>query len=205
MEAATALLALHNLPTSTVKKRKKPSSDSPFSPGTRVSVYWENEDEWFSGVCHNTTTRGTYVVYDDGDRRYHNFEKEEFRFEASDHIQHTCLCGKTYTYEGWLRRHKQTCSVFQDAQIVPDPEPPPNPRMNDVAFREYMKTVVVCPICMDTCNKPRMITKCGHWMCTSCLESHLNVKKDCPICRHPLPNMRHTVVHSVLQSIIDRV
>ena len=42
-----------------------------------------------------------------------------------------------------------------------------------------------CPICYTT-NKDKIITKCGHSFCKSCIDKWTKSKNTCPICRTQL-------------------
>ena len=54
----------------------------PPKPGTRLDVYWEGEKKWYSGIVQNTTNRrGTRILYDDGDIRWHHLHRENVIYE----------------------------------------------------------------------------------------------------------------------------
>lgn len=42
---------------------------------------------------------------------------------------------------------------------------------------------------MNKNNKPFMITPCGHYFHSICLESWLKHKRECPTCRTEIPSM----------------
>lgn len=39
-----------------------------------------------------------------------------------------------------------------------------------------------CPICMDTFDNPKKLSKCGHVFCTDCIEAQFKVTPKCPNC-----------------------
>ena len=40
-----------------------------------------------------------------------------------------------------------------------------------------------CAICMDECNRPKALDRCGHIFCTACIDRYFNeVKPQCPCC-----------------------
>lgn len=40
-----------------------------------------------------------------------------------------------------------------------------------------------CIICYDNMNKP-ILTPCGHMFCNSCIQTCINMKPECPMCKH---------------------
>lgn len=42
----------------------------------------------------------------------------------------------------------------------------------------------VCPVCMDTFERPT-VTQCNHWFCAECIETSLEFRPNCPMCRRP--------------------
>ena len=52
--------------------------------GTRLNIYWEGEKKWYSGIVQNTTSRrGTRILYDDGDVRWHHLHRERVEYVSS--------------------------------------------------------------------------------------------------------------------------
>tara|TARA_B100001758_G_C18415022_1_gene618869 strand:- start:2426 stop:3376 length:951 start_codon:yes stop_codon:yes gene_type:complete len=64
--------------------------------------------------------------------------------------------------------------------------------MEDEEIREQLKTVEIktdgnCPICMnEVLNVDKVVTKCGHMFCASCLFTNIGVSTNCPMCRESL-------------------
>lgn len=40
----------------------------------------------------------------------------------------------------------------------------------------------LCPVCMDAYQEPA-VTRCNHWFCKDCIETSLNMRSQCPMCR----------------------
>ena len=40
-----------------------------------------------------------------------------------------------------------------------------------------------CPICLDDCDDPKILSKCGHVFCRNCIDQYFEkVKPQCPCC-----------------------
>ena len=65
---------------------------------------------------------------------------------------------------------RRLAKVLQGATQTPQDEKP-----------EYL----CCPICIDLLVEP-LVLHCGHSFCRKCLETTLDYKKECPMCREGL-------------------
>jgi hypothetical protein len=53
--------------------------------GRRVEVFWEGDGDWFRGVVRSTDAKGNvFVVYDDGDELWENFNSRKKRWKNLD-------------------------------------------------------------------------------------------------------------------------
>lgn len=55
----------------------------------------------------------------------------------------------------------------------------------DELKKEYcqLKSELICPICLDVFKCDALQTECFHQFCKDCLENHVKISKNCPICR----------------------
>jgi hypothetical protein len=66
--------------------------------------------------------------------------------------------------------------------------------LDDTELRDQLRNVEIksdgqCPICMEEIlNVDKVITKCGHVFCASCLFQNLGTSTVCPLCRESLAN-----------------
>ena len=51
--------------------------------------------------------------------------------------------------------------------------------------REEKPEYLCCPICIDLMVEPLALS-CGHCFCRKCLETSIEYKKECPMCRDPI-------------------
>ena len=65
-------------------------------------------------------------------------------------------------------------------------------RSNKVTEKKDVPEIAECPICYEGMGNKRMCrkTSCGHTFHTKCLGTALQVKKQCPLCRSDLTDMK---------------
>ena len=109
----------------------------------------------------------------------------------TDNQDRICRCTSCYKYfEKCIQqfplkqqeRHRSTNSVdTNELQFMEDEE-----------IREQLRNVEIktdgnCPICMEEIlNVNKVVTKCGHVYCASCLFQNITNSSNCPMCREEL-------------------
>ena len=75
-----------------------------------------------------------------------------------------------------------------------------------------MKTILKsleCPVCLQIFFEPRVLTNCGHSVCTSCINNLSSVPSmvECPICqvRTHYSNIEDIQINFSLMGIIDEI
>lgn len=61
-----------------------PSEPLHLTKGTRVKIYWDEDDEWYCGRVAGCGQRGHFIRYDDGDRKWERLEEMQWVQLASD-------------------------------------------------------------------------------------------------------------------------
>ena len=102
-----------------------------------------------------------------------------------------CRCTKCYEYFG--KNLQQYPVLVQEQHRNSTPIDTTDLRfMDDTELRNELKKVDIksdgnCPICMDEIlNVDKVVTKCGHVFCASCLFRNLGTSTVCPMCRESL-------------------
>ena len=177
-------------------KRTRPStgrSDEPFDTGTRIKIYWPAEDKYFKGTVAYRKPDGKYKIeYDDADVRYHDLRYEDFVI-----LNFRCICGTSYSSQGWLDRHQARCHSYNASKPKSVPVLANAPKSQNIDTDKVLATIkngLKCSICMETAFSPTL-PDCGHIFCKECLSKHIRNQGQngfCPNCRVPIPNMRHT-------------
>jgi hypothetical protein len=119
-----------------------------------------------------------------------------------------CRCTKCYEYFG---KHLQAFSEkVQEQHRNSTPIDTTDLRfLDDTELRNELKKVDIksdgnCPICMEeVLEVDKVVTKCGHVFCASCLFQNLPSSAACPMCRETLAD--YTPIHSKITVLEEEV
>lgn len=138
--------------------------------GTRINVFWPNVGKsgaWFMATVRNTTERGTYCVYDDGDKHYHDLYEEKYVVLTMAEAKHK--------QNKLTKKQKMTHTFDKDA----------------------LEREMQCAICLDFMSEPMTLKECSHSYCKTCLVTHLAVSKKCPLCPWVHVNSKRDAWHNI--------
>lgn len=113
----------------------------------------------------------------------------------TDQQNRMCRCTKCYEYFG-KHLHKFPERVQQQHRITTPIDTTELRFMDDVELRNELKKVVIksdgqCPICMEEIlDVDKVVTKCGHVFCASCLFQNIASSTNCPMCRESLVDFK---------------
>ena len=124
-------------------------------------------------TVRNMTDKGTYCVYDDGGRYYHDLYEEQYVVlaEAEDEPN-----------QSKQKQKKQKAYTF-----------------DKTALEDVMK----CAICLEYMVQPMTLNECAHSYCKICLVTHLSVSKTCPLCMVHVNSKRDAWHNKPLEKLID--
>ena len=119
-----------------------------------------------------------------------------------------CRCAKCYEYFG--KHLHQFPEKVQEQHRNSTPIDTTDLRfMDDTEMRNELKKVDIksdgnCPICMEEILEvDKVVTKCGHVFCASCLFQNLPCSAACPMCRVTLAD--YTPIHSKITLLEEEV
>lgn len=126
----------------------------------------------------------------DGNRS--NIRVSVFKMDKDNRL---CRCKKCHEYFG---KHIQQFSPevqekYQGTTAIDTDE---LTYMDDTEIRNLLKNVDIktdgsCPICMEELlDVDKVVTKCGHVFCASCLFQNMGTSTACPMCRENLADFR---------------
>ena len=112
-----------------------------------------------------------------------------------DKDNNMCRCRTCYNYMGdrigqfppYIQKRHEKVSAIETSELQ---------FLDDGEIREQLKMVTIksdgqCPICMEEIlNVDKVITKCGHVFCGSCLFQNMGTSTVCPMCRVSLVDFK---------------
>tara|TARA_B100001059_G_C17835477_1_gene587773 strand:- start:610 stop:1578 length:969 start_codon:yes stop_codon:yes gene_type:complete len=132
---------------------------------------------------------GIEYLYDVGeDESITNIRVFAYKMDKDYNV---CRCRKCYDYIGerlgqfprYIQERHEKVSAIDTSELQ---------FLDDSEIRDQLKLVEIksdgqCPICMDEIlNVDKVVTKCGHVFCASCLFQNLGTSTVCPMCRESL-------------------
>ena len=132
---------------------------------------------------------GIEYLYDVGDNNsITNIRALAYKMDKTDKM---CRCRSCYDYYS-TRIHLFPTHYQERFKSVTPIETTELRFLDDTEIRDQLKLVDIksdgqCPICMDEIlNVDKVVTKCGHVFCASCLFQNLGTSTVCPMCRESL-------------------
>lgn len=136
---------------------------------------------------------GIEYLYDVGeDESITNIRAFAFKMDKDNNM---CRCRTCYDYMGdrigqfppYIQKRHEKVSAIDTSELQ---------FLDDGEIREQLKMVTIksdgqCPICMEEIlNVDKVITKCGHVFCGSCLFQNMGTSTVCPMCRVSLVDFK---------------
>ena len=129
--------------------------------GTRINVFWPNigkQGSWFMATVKNLTEKGTFCVYDDGARHYHDLYEEKYVvLTQTEEPKSGHKKQKAYTFDTEALEREMKCAICLD----------------------YMREPMTLNECSHSYCKTCLVTHlAGSKNCPLCPWVHVNSKRD---------------------------
>jgi hypothetical protein len=141
-------------------------------------IFYPDLCQWFVGRAGLATSRGTYVKYHDGDRRYHDLSSMQYVVLQLPSEEDDDALGAVEA--GAVER-------------------------SDAAVRHELMNELTCAICMSLFSEPVTVMNCMHTFCRACLQAALPTSRTCPLCKGALISMRDTRSSPAMTNLVAAV
>lgn len=122
--------------------------------GTRINVFWPNVGKngaWFMATVRNMTERGTYCVYDDGNRHYHDLYEEKYVVltgaEAKQDKPTQPKKQKTHTFDKDAIEREMQCAICLDFMSEPMTLKECSHSYCKTCLVTHLAVSKICPLC----------------------------------------------------------
>ncbi|TGJ74651.1 hypothetical protein EYR41_001626 [Orbilia oligospora] len=160
-----------------------------------------------------------HPVFNEDEQEIYNAVEQKVQLRFNKYIENGSVL-RNYTYVLLLLlRLRQVCchpKMIKDLSVkVTDEEKELQARLISqlgpgVVERLKADPVVSCPVCLDSPEKMKLVSPCGHCFCEDCLTNHINLlvangedinRLTCPFCRGPLLNPSNLIDWQVFKEI----